>query len=297
MNSSPWSGPEAVRQLLELLEMERIEVNLFRAQNGPGRHVFGGQVLGQAIVAASRTVKDRALHSIHGYFLRPGDSEIPILFDVDRIRDGRSFTTRRVVGIQHGEAIFNMSSSFQKIEEGLEHTTDMPDVPGPDGLKPDAEYYREWVKKEPKVRRFSWRYEAIDSRQIEGTLKRPRQAEEAKEPRRHTWMKTTAALPDDPVVHRAFLAYMSDMDFLSTSMMPHGPALASMRLQSASLDHAIWFHREFRVDDWLLFAKESPRAAGARGFVRGCFFTPEGELVASAAQECLMRPRELSEIS
>jgi acyl-CoA thioesterase-2 len=296
MNHDEAGGSEALQSLLELLQMERIEVNLFRAQNGPGRHVFGGQVLGQAIVAASRTVEERSLHSIHGYFLRPGDSRVPILFDVDRIRDGKSFTTRRAVGIQHGEAIFNMSASFQKHEQGLEHQTEMPDVPPPEDLESDRDFYLREAETNPTVKRYAFRYDAIESRQVEGLHMVPRHREQAREPVKHTWMKTRGPLPDDPVVHCAFLAYLSDMDFMSTSMLPHGPALQSFTLQGASLDHAMWFHRELRADDWLLFAKESPSAAGARGFVRGSFFDRQGNLVASAAQECLIRPRERAEV-
>ncbi|MEE2777575.1 MAG: acyl-CoA thioesterase II [Acidobacteriota bacterium] len=288
---APNSNP-ALQALLELLEMERIEVNLFRAQNGPSQHVFGGQVLGQAIVAASRTVEDRHLHSIHGYFLRRGDASTPILFDVDRIRDGSSFTTRRVVGIQHGQAIFNMSSSFQRAEKGLEHQGEMPDVPPPEELQSDRGFYRERAKVDPGVERYSFRYEAIESRQVEGLHMVPRQRREAHEPRKHTWMRTRGALPEDPVVHGSFLAYMSDMDFMSTSMLPHGPELASYTIQGATLDHAMWFHRPFRADEWLLFSKESPSAAGSRGFVRGHFFDREGRLVASTTQECLIRLRE-----
>lgn len=290
------TSKKALTDLLELLEMERIEVNLFRAQNGPGTHVFGGQVLGQAIVAASRTVDDRALHSIHGYFLRPGDSTVPILFDVDRIRDGKSFTTRRVVGIQHGEAIFSMASSFQVREEGLVHQREMPDVPPPEDLQSEAEFYEQLRRQDPAAGRYAFRYHAIDSRQVEGLHMVPRFRDQPVEPVKHTWMKSTLKLPDDPVVHCAFLAYMSDMDFMSTSMLPHGPALQNVTLQGASLDHAMWFHRDFRADEWLLFAKESPVAAGARGFVRGSFFNRSGELVVSAAQECLIRPRERREV-
>ncbi len=230
----------AVQEMIDLLQMEQIEENLFRAQNGPGNHVFGGQVLGQAIVAASKTVGDRHLHSIHAYFLRRGDPKRPILFDVDRIRDGRSFTTRRVVGIQHGRAIFNMSSSFQ----------------------------------------------------VEGIQMLPRGDRPATEPRKNTWLRCRESLPEDRIVHLSFLAYMSDLDFMAVSMQPHGPSMKGYRIQGASLDHALWFHRPFRADEWLLFSKESPTAARARGFVRGHVFNRDGELVASASQECLIRLRE-----
>ncbi len=281
--------------LIALLRMEPIEENLFRAQNGPGSHVFGGQVLGQAIVAATRTVEDRPIHSIHAYFLRRGDHARPILFDVDRIRDGRSFTTRRVVGIQHGRAIFNMSASFQIEEEGLSHQTEMPDVPPPDGLESDADYYERLAKTQPFLKRFAFRFAMIDSRQIEGYYMWPREGHPKLPPYKHTWVKIKGKLPDDREIHAALLAYLSDMDFMSVSMQPHGPELTHFTVQGASLDHAMWFHRPFRVDDWLLFAKESPSAAGSRGFVRGAFYNRDGELVASVAQECLVRLHEKDE--
>ena len=255
--------------------------------------MFGGQVLGQAIVAATRTVDDdRYLHSIHAYFLRRGDYSRPILFDVDRIRDGKSFTTRRVVGIQHGKAIFNMSASFQVEETGLEHQHDMPEVPPPDDLPSDGDYYLEMAEKDPSVGRFAFRFEAIDSRQVEGIQMLPRDKREALPPFKHTWMRMRDVLPDDRAIHHALLAYMSDMDFMSTSMQPHGPAFASHTMQGASLDHAMWFHRPFRADEWLLFVKESPSAARARGYVQGRFYDQKGHLVISAVQECLIRLRE-----
>lgn len=278
--------------MVALLRMEKIEENLFRAQNGPGTHVFGGQVLGQAIVAAWRTVEERRLHSLHAYFLRRGDHARPILFDVDRIRDGKSFNTRRVVGIQHGRPIFNMSASFQIEEEGLEHQIEMPDVAPPEELESDYDYYRRLAKEHPWVERFAFRYQLIDSRQVEGYYMVPREGRPALPPYKHTWMRIAERLPDEPEIHAAILAFISDMDFMSVSMHPHGPELVDLTIQGASLDHAMWFHRPFRADEWLLFAKESPAASGARGFVRGSFFDREGRLVASVAQECLIRPRE-----
>ncbi|MEM9409457.1 MAG: acyl-CoA thioesterase II [Acidobacteriota bacterium] len=279
--------------LLALLELEQIEENLFRAVNGPGTHVFGGQVLSQAIVAAARTVDaDRQVHSIHAYFLRRGDWRRPILFEVDRIRDGKSFTTRRVVGIQHGRAIFNLSASFQVSEGGLSHQAPMPDVPGPEGLPTDEDHYTALAEKDPSIKRFAFRYQILDSRQVEGIHMFPRGASEARPPRKSTWMRMKASLPDDPILHRALLSYMSDMDFMSTTMLPHSPVFVSQTIQGASLDHAMWFHRPFRVDEWLLFVKESPNAAGARGYVRGNFYSESGDLVASAVQECLIRLRE-----
>ncbi len=280
-----------LQDILRLLDVEKIEENLYRGHNDPNtEHVFGGQVLAQAIASAYRTLADpRRLHSLHAYFLRPGDPNAPVLYDVERIRDGRSFTTRRVVAIQHGRAILNLACSWQRPEDGLEHEAPMPDVPPPEALRPDREAYAELARQRPEVRRFAFRYDAIDSRQVEGVL----MTETASQPPvKHTWMRAAERLPDDPEVHLCMLAYMSDMDFMSTAMLPHGrsPA-AGHQIQGASLDHAMWFHRPFRADEWLLFAKESPNAAGARGFVRGSFFDAAGHLVASAMQECLIRPR------
>ena len=229
----------AVQEMIDLLQMEQIEENLFRAQNGPGNHVFGGQVLGQAIGAASKTVEDRHLHSIHAYFLRRGDPKRPILFDVDRIRDGSSFTTRRVVGIQRGQAIFNMSSSFQVEEGGLQHQSEMPEVPPPDELPSDGDIYRKMAKDDPSYRRFAHRFEVIDSRQVEGIQMLPRGDRPATEPRKNTWLRCREALPDDRIIHLSFFAYMSDLDFMAVSMQPHGPSMKGYRIQGASLDHAL----------------------------------------------------------
>lgn len=277
-----------LEEILGLLDVEAIERNLYRGRNHATEHVFGGQVLAQAIAATLRTVDaPHALHSIHAYFLRAGDWQVPILYDVDRIRDGRSFTTRRVVALQHGRAIFNMSASLQKSEQGLEHAQPMPDVPPPEMLRGDREVFREIARERPEVERFAFRFEAIDSRQVE----RFTMVDEGRHaPRKHTWLRAREPLPDDPEVHLALLAYMSDLDFMSTSMLPHGRSLMAESVHGASLDHSLWFHRPFRADEWLLFVKESPNAGGARGFVRGRFFNREGALVASAAQECLIRP-------
>ena len=280
-----------LQRIIDLFDVEKIEENIFRAQNADSEHVFGGQVLAQAIASAHRTVdSSRHLHSLHAYFLRPGDWKIPILFEVDRIRDGRSFTTRRVVAIQHGRAIFNLSSSWQVREQGFDHQLPMPSVDAPETLRSDRDVYAEIALKHPEVKRFSSRFEAIESRQVEALSmfnaeKHP--------PRKHTWLKTVDPLPDDPAIHLCMLAYMSDLDFMSTSMLPHGRRPGpNSGIQGASLDHAMWFHRGFRADEWLLFAKESPSSSGARGFVRGQFFNRQGDLVVSAAQECLIRPRQ-----
>jgi acyl-CoA thioesterase II len=277
-----------LKEIVNLLDVERIEQNLYRGENHNTEHVFGGQVLAQAIASAFRTVDEaHELHSIHAYFLRAGDWNVPILYDVDRIRDGRSFSTRRVVAIQHGRAIFNMSSSWHRREEGLVHALPMPDVPPPEALRGDREVFLDMARDRPEVSRFAFRFEAIDSRQVE---RMTMMDEGTHPPFKHTWLRTREPLPDHPEVHLAMLAYMSDLDFMSTSMLPHGRNLMRESVQGASLDHSLWFHRPFRADDWLLFAKESPNACGARGFVRGQFFTRQGELVATAAQECLIRP-------
>jgi acyl-CoA thioesterase II len=277
-----------LKEIVDLLDVERIEQNLYRGQNHKTEHVFGGQVLAQAIASAFRTVDSaHELHSIHAYFLRAGDWNVPILYDVDRIRDGRSFSTRRVVAIQHGRAIFNMSSSWHRREDGLFHALPIPDVPPPEALRGDREVFLEMTRDRPEVARFAFRFEAIDSRQVE---RMTMMDEGTHPPFKHTWLRTREPLPDNPEVHLAMLAYMSDLDFMSTSMLPHGRNLMRESIQGASLDHSLWFHRPFRADEWLLFAKESPNACGARGFVRGQFFTRHGELVATAAQECLIRP-------
>lgn len=279
---------KVLREIIDLLDIEAIEMNLYRGQNHDTEHVFGGQVLAQALTAAYRTVdRDHALHSLHAYFLRAGDWKVPILYEVDRIRDGRSFTTRRVAAIQHGRAIFSLSCSWHKAEAGLVHSQPMPDVPPPESLRGDLEAYRALAQEQPEVARFSFRFEAIDSRQVERI---PITSTEEHPPFKHTWLKARDPLPDNPEVHLAMLAYMSDLDFMSTSMLPHRTPDNRQFIRGASLDHSMWFHKPFRADEWLLFAKESPNAGGARGFVRGHFFTRAGELVATAAQECLIRP-------
>jgi acyl-CoA thioesterase-2 len=278
-----------LQEIIDILNVERIEENLFRGRNHNTEHVFGGQVLAQSIAAAFRTVDASLhLHSLHAYFLRPGDWTVPILFDVDRISDGRSFATRRVVAIQHGRAIFNLASSWQKYEPGLEHALPMPDVPPPEALRGDREAYLELARTQPDVKRFAFRFDAIESKQVERI---PMSDEGAHPPYKHTWLRAREALPDGAEVHLALLAYMSDLDFMSTSMLPHGRIQMRENVQGASLDHSLWFHRPFRADEWLLFQKESPNAGGARGFVRGQFFDRSGRLVATAAQECLIRQR------
>ncbi len=277
-----------LEEIVDLINVERIEENLYRGQNHKTEHVFGGQVLAQAIAAAMRTIDpEHTPHSIHAYFLRAGDWKLPILYEVDRIRNGRSFTTRRVSAIQHGKVIFDMALSGQKREPGMTHAVPMPDVPPPEALRGDREVYAELARANPDVKRYAFRFEAIDARQVERISMEDR---DAHPPLKHSWVKTRDALPDDEAVHLAMLGYMSDLDFMSTSMLPHGRNALRGQVYGASLDHSLWFHRPFRADEWLLFAKESPNAGGARGFVRGRFYNRSGDLVATAAQECLIRP-------
>jgi acyl-CoA thioesterase-2 len=246
--------------------------------------------LGQALVAAYRTVEMRVCHSLHAYFIRPGDPKVPILYEVDRARDGKSFTTRRVVAIQHGEQIFNLSASFQVPEQGLEHQFDIPKVKGPEGLENEEERRQRLAHQLPEPwRQHLTRVNPIELRQVEedDDLMNPKKVA----PLQHVWMKVRGAMPSDLSVHQCVLAYASDMTLLDTCLMPHGISWFSGRLQSASLDHAMWFHHQFRVDEWLLYAQDSPSGAGGRGFNRGSVFTRDGKLVASVAQEGLIRVR------
>jgi acyl-CoA thioesterase-2 len=277
-----------IDSVLEHLDLEQIETNLFRGMSedfGTPR-VFGGQVIGQALIAALRTVEDRHCHSLHGYFLRPGDPKMPIIYEVDRIRDGRSFTTRRVVAIQKGEAIFNMSASFQVFEEGLSHQVDMPDVPHPDDLPSEEERF-EALKPimTPEQMKMMKRDRPIEMKRVEDVnYLRP----EKREPVQHIWFRSKKKLSDEIHQHQCLLAYASDMGLLSTTTLPHGMSWMT-GLMTASLDHALWFHREFRFDEWILIAMDSPAAAGSRGFNRGTMFTEDGRLIGSVAQEGLMR--------
>jgi len=284
---------QSLKDLIDLLDLEQIEKNYFRGISPAEgwQRVYGGQVLGQALVAASRTVDaDRHAHSLHGYFLRPGDVSLPILYTVDRIRDGKSFTTRRVVAVQRGKAIFSMSISFQIDEQGLSHQADMPDVPPPEDLKSEAELYADHLDDIPEELRESDTHKPpIEMRPVEQRfdLLKPR-----KRPPNHAcWMKSWETLPDDRRLHQCVLAYLSDWSLLETAMLPHALSIAQDKVQVASLDHAMWFHRQFRADEWLLYAQDSPSASGARGFNRGLIFSRDGKLVASVAQEGLMRVR------
>jgi acyl-CoA thioesterase-2 len=283
----------AIEQLLSTLDLERLEHNLFRGrspQNGWQR-VFGGQVVGQALVAADRTVDahDRLPHSLHAYFLRPGDPKVPIIYEVDRIRDGGSFTTRRVVAIQHGHAIFSMAVSFHKSEPGLEHQITMPDVPPPEDLPSEAQLKDRLIPLLPDVMRAYWeRDRPIELRPVETARYL---SGEKGEPRQHIWIKANGSLPDDFRLHQCVLAYASDFSLLDTALIAHGRVLFDPRMMLASLDHAVWFHRPFRADEWLLYAQDSPSAQSARGFCRGSIFSRDGKLVASVAQEGLIRER------
>jgi acyl-CoA thioesterase-2 len=275
--------------LLHLLDLERVEENIFRGESrdiGSAR-VFGGQVLGQALSAASSTVEGRDVHSLHAYFLNAGDVDAHIVYEVDRARDGRSFSNRRVVAIQHGRPIFNMTVSFQVPEEGIEHQADMPKVPGPDALPEMREVGPDVLEKIPeKMRRYLTHERPFEVRPVEPiAILNPKPTK----PVRHLWVRAIDALPDRPDIHRNLLAYLSDYQLVATATLPHGIRFEHGNIQLASLDHAMWFHRPFRLDEWLLYSMESPNAAGARGFALGRFFTQSGALVASTAQEGVVR--------
>jgi acyl-CoA thioesterase-2 len=282
--------PAAIENLLGILDLEPLEHNLFRGRSPQvgWQRVFGGQVIGQALVAAMRTVEpDRYVHSLHAYFLRPGDPAVPIIYEVDRIRDGKSFVTRRVVAIQHGHAIFSMSASFQVEEEGLDHQMEGPAVPSPEALISEEELKRMYMESASEPMKAYWRRERpIELRPVS---LRHYMGREKLEPVQHVWFRATVALPDDAAIHKCVLAYASDMLLLDTSLYPHGRSLFDRDLQVASLDHALWFHRPFRVDDWLLYSQDSPSASGARGFTRGAIYNRDGVHVASVAQEGLIR--------
>lgn len=283
-----------VKDLLDLLDLEPIEFNIYRGANrdiGSGR-VFGGQVLAQALVAAQRTVDEqRTAHSLHGYFILPGDLDIPIVYFVDRLRDGKSFTTRQVTAIQHGRAIFNMSVSFHVREGGLAHQIEMPDVPDPETLRSELDIIRERAPEHlsEELHRIITQDRPIDFRLVEdidpfNPTKQP--------PVRHIWLRANGSMPNEPLAHEAVLAYASDYGLLGTALQPHGRTYRKPDIQVASLDHSLWFHNSFLVDDWLLYSIDSPVSGGSRGFARGTIFTRDGTLVASVAQEGLMRDRQ-----
>jgi acyl-CoA thioesterase II len=281
----------AVQDLLTTLDLEPLEVNLFRGRSPQTtlQRVFGGQVIGQALVAATRTVDGRPPHSLHAYFLLAGDPKVPIIYEVDRIRDGKSFTTRRVIAIQHGHAIFSMSVSFHGDEPGLDHQMPAPAVPKPDALPSEAEPKERILPQLPDaVRRYYARERPIELRPVEFGRYLGRKPEDG---RFNVWIRATGRLPDDPAIHRCVLAYASDMMLLDTALVPHGRSVFDQDIMGASLDHALWFHRPFRADEWLLYAQDSPNLHGARGFARGLIYAADGTLVASVAQEGLLRER------
>jgi acyl-CoA thioesterase-2 len=281
-----------LQDLIQLLDLETLEQNLFRGPSRDlgGKSVFGGQVIGQGLVAASRTVEKGIPHSLHAYFLRPGDMATPIVYEVDRVRDGNSFTTRRVQAIQFGQPILSMMISFQKEESGLEHQVQMPDVPPPEDLLTEDQLNQQWLAEagptSERVREALLRQLAIEFRRVEpwNPLKPDQRA-----PRQHIWFRAAGKLPDDPLLHQCVLAYASDFNLLSTAMRPHGVSWFHANMAVASIDHAVWFHRPLRADDWLLYAMDSPTAQSARGLSRGEIFDRQGRLVASVAQENLMR--------
>lgn len=282
----------AMQELLAILDLERLEHNLFRGRSPQTawQRVFGGQTIGQALVAAQRTVDpDRQVHSLHGYFMRPGDTKVPVVYEVDRIRDGGSFTTRRVVGVQHGKAIFSLEASFQVREDGLEHQVDMPvDMPFPEELKTQSELLEIMEGVPDTIRRFWARERPLEIKpvHVEHYVSR-----EKLPPRQSVWLRTTGPVPDEWTIQSAILAYLSDMTLLDTATFAHGRAIFDPDLQVASLDHAMWFHRPDRLDDWLLYTQDSPSSSGARGFTRGAIYSRSGTLVASVAQEGLIRLR------
>jgi acyl-CoA thioesterase-2 len=285
--------PTALQDVLSILDLEQLEVNLFRGRSPQTswQRVFGGQVIGQALVAACRTVDTagRPPHSLHAYFLLAGDPKVPIIYEVDRIRDGKSFTTRRVVAIQHGQAIFTMAASFHRDEPGMTHQATMPDVPKPEELPTESEIRERVLPLMPDlVRRYFERERPIELRPVEyGRYLGKTYADG----RFHVWIRATGALPDEPAIHQCVLAYASDMTLLDAALIPHGRTVFEKTIMAASLDHALWFHRPFRADDWLLYAQDSPNLSGSRGFARGLIFGREGTLVASVAQEGLVRER------
>jgi acyl-CoA thioesterase-2 len=281
----------ALDQLLSILDLETLEVNLFRGLSPQvgWQRVFGGQVIGQALVAANRTVEGRMAHSLHAYFLRAGDPAVPIIYDVDRIRDGGSFSTRRVVATQHGQAIFSMAASFHKEEEGLQHQIPMPEVPQPETLPSEAELKELLMDRLPEPVKAYWQHERpIEIRPVD--LSRYFSPEN-RAASQLVWLKATGSFGDDPALHQCVLAYASDFTLLDTALVAHGRFIFDPMLMLASLDHAIWFHRSVRADDWLLYAQDSPSSVGGRAFCRGTLFTREGVLVASTAQEGLLRER------
>ena len=281
-----------IDDLVEILDLERIEHDIFRGrspQDGRQR-VFGGLVIAQALVAAARTVPDRPPHSLHAYFVLGGDERVPIVYEVARIRDGKSFTTRNCIAIQHGRPIFSLSASFQAVEPGLDHGMTMPVVKGPGELPDIDDVKRQYGSRLPApIHDWFKNKLLIDVRPVDLTRYLDGGANASREPFQYIWFRAAGRLPDDPALHRAVLAYMSDMSLLDTALVAHGRWIFEDEIQAASLDHALWFHRDFRADEWLLYAQDSPSMSGARGLTRGLIYSQDGRLVASVAQEGLLR--------
>ncbi len=281
--------------LIDTLSLEPIEVNLFRGTDKDGRgRIFGGLVIAQALMAAYKTVENRICHSLHCYFIRPGDPSVPILYDVDRSRDGKTFTTRRVTAIQHGQQIFNLAASFQVPEDGLEHQDQMPDVPGPDALQDENKVRAKMMKDMPAaMREMALRPRPIEMRPVDpsGFMGGGKKGSV-----QDVWFRASQPIGDDVVLNQVALAYASDMSFLSTSMRPHAMGWQTPGLQSASLDHSIWFHRPTQFNEWHLYHQKSPSTSGSRGFNLGEIYTRDGKLIASTAQEGLIRFRGPSEV-
>ena len=284
--------PMTADDLVSLFDLESVGADRYVGHSPPNgwKRVFGGQVIAQALIAAQRTVEGRAPHSLHVYFILGGDPREPIVFEVERIRDGRSFTTRRVLARQRGEAIFALSVSFQVEEEGLEHQFPMPDAPDPESLADPVQLAAlAGEAAQQRVKGFFDRIRPIELRPLDVRRYHPTQPGQIREPRQSIWIRIAGRLPDDPAIHRAALAYLSDMTLLDTVLVAHGYSISSGKFQVASLDHALWLHRPFRADEWLLYVQESPSASGARGLIRGLLYQRGGALVASVAQEGLLR--------
>jgi acyl-CoA thioesterase-2 len=282
---------KGVEELVAILDLEKIEHNIFRGRSPSGgrQRVFGGLVIAQSLVAAASTVPDRPPHSMHAYFVLPGDPAVPIVYEVTRIRDGKSFTTRNCVAVQHGRPIFSMSASFQAVEPGLDHAFAMPEVKKPDELPDIATIDQLYHDRMPETLRAWFRHDRlIEMRPVDLSryLDKPGTH---RDPLQYVWFRASGRLPDDPAVHRAVLAYLSDLTLLDTALVAHGRTIFEGRFQAASLDHALWFHRDFRADEWLLYAQDSPSMGGARGLTRGLIYSLDGHLVASVAQEGLLR--------
>lgn len=282
-----------IESLLSILDLEPIEQDLFRGHSPRTRwqRVFGGQVIGQALVAACRTIEDRAPHSLHAYFIRPGDPNVPILYKVERLRDGRSFSTRRVTAIQHGVPIYEMMVSFHVEEDGFDHQFKMPDVPPPEALDFGALASEHVVADMPlPIRNYFTKERELDLRPVEFRRYMGQALPDAKF---NVWIRVATKMPDDPAIHRCALAFASDMTLLDVSLSPMGRTVFEADIAAASLDHAMWFHRPFRADEWMLYAQDSPNASGARGLGRGLIFRRDGALIASVAQEGLIRVKKV----